>query len=86
LSPNENVFCTLETNDSRRTQIRPTLFVLARTLKEQRSQTPKRKTVLDLSPSEDVFCNLKTNDARRRQIRPALFVLVRRLQEQMPHP
>jgi hypothetical protein len=41
-SPGEDVFCPLETNDGRRTWIRPTLFISVRRLKEQTPQ-PRKK-------------------------------------------
>jgi hypothetical protein len=78
--PDKDVSCTLETNDSR-TQVRPTLLVLLRRLKEQRSQTRNGKLSWIRVPVNICFCNLKTNDARDGHIKPELFILVRILLE-----
>jgi hypothetical protein len=72
-SPGENGFYSSETNDDRRTERRPKLFVPAKNKKI-------RKTVLYSNPGEDVFCTLEINDAGDRQRKPVLFASARRLQ------
>jgi hypothetical protein len=67
-SSGEDGFCSSETKHNRNMATRPTLFISARILQEQRPQL--RKTVLGSSPDEVVFCSSETKNDKRTAPKP----------------